>query len=91
MRVVRFSKPTHLDKHEFGTVIEVPMEDSRGNSKGIIASPVTFYYIQASEDPEDPQWIDIGQLLVSRLRHNFDELIFKIIQALKNNSRLELQ
>jgi hypothetical protein len=80
MRVVRFSKPTHLVKYPFGTVIEVPVEDS----------PVIFYYIQASQVQDDPQWIDLGQLLVSRLRHDFDKLIDKVIECLKNNSELNL-
>lgn len=80
MRLMRYARPTHLDKHPFGTIIEVPIEDS----------PVIFYYIQANPLQDDPQWIDIGQFLVSRLRHDFDGLINKVIEAIKKNSNLYL-
>lgn len=79
--IVRYNKPTPLDRLDFGTIIEVPEEDSH----------VVFYYIQASKNSEDPQWIDLGQLLVSRLMHDFEGLTQKVIEAIKNNNNLFLK
>jgi len=69
--------PTEYEKAAYGAVLKVIKDNNEGD-----------YYIQTSQNEEEPRWMSIGSFLEKAFEKSFDDTTFimNILELFKQNT-----